>query len=159
MELRDYLMPGEYILAVVKKIDATGNFRNLAVTNKRFILFNTKRKMIPFGKDKEEISNMHSIVFENSPAIQILENEERVEISICRFFNRDLMKQVEKNGETYYCSFAYSFSIYTTFNGPSLSEISSMIREALRPLIKRELIGNRGKEWKSVSYLLFREDR
>ncbi|WP_457753427.1 hypothetical protein [Thermococcus sp.] len=141
MGLRDYLMPGEYVLGVIKKIDVrlsgTSNFRNLAVTNKRFILFNTKRKIIPLGKEKDEISNMHSIVFENSPAIQILENNERIWVHICRSFNRDLMEETTKDGKTYYCLSTYGFSISTTFNGPSLFEISSMIRGALSPLIKK----------------------
>ncbi len=70
MELRDYLMPGEYILGIMQKLDINnGKFHNIAVTNKRFILFNTKKR--GFLKKVQEITKMESLSFENSCGIRV----------------------------------------------------------------------------------------
>ena len=66
MELRDYLMPGEYILGSIRNIDIdTGRFSNLTITNKRFIAFNVKKKRSLF-KTWEEVTDLKSVFFGDS---------------------------------------------------------------------------------------------
>ena len=74
MELRDYLSPGEYILALIRNVKVTNNiyggeFRNIAVTNKRIILFNTKKTRLL--RKTDEVSDMKSFLFEGNRWIML----------------------------------------------------------------------------------------
>ncbi|ASJ11987.1 hypothetical protein [Thermococcus thioreducens] len=74
MELRDYLMPGEYILSVFNNLDISpGKFNGLAVTNKRIILFNTNSGISKlFRKNRSAgIKNLKSTFFKGISMIQM----------------------------------------------------------------------------------------
>ena len=87
MELRDYLMPGEYILGVMHNVNINnGEFHNIAVTNKRFIVFNAKKRGLL--KKVQEITKMESLPFENGCGIRIKWRKrglktERVILDVC----------------------------------------------------------------------------
>ncbi|WP_297461337.1 hypothetical protein [Thermococcus sp.] len=74
MELRDYLMPGEYILTVFTNLDISpGNFNGLAVTNERIILFSTKSGVGKLSRKNrsEDTKNLKSVFFKNTPIIEM----------------------------------------------------------------------------------------
>ena len=46
MEFRDYLMPGEHVLRVIKKVNINdGEFKNLVIQKKKKSLFSTSEEI------------------------------------------------------------------------------------------------------------------
>jgi len=77
MELRDYLSPDEYVLALVRNVNIEdGEFRNIAVTNRRIILFKTKQRGLL--KKTEEVSDMRSFFFEGAHRIVLHRREKGI---------------------------------------------------------------------------------
>ncbi|WP_297073340.1 hypothetical protein [Thermococcus sp.] len=133
MELRDYLMPGEYILGIIRNVDVNyGDFKNFAITNRRFILFNTKKKRSLF-KSQEDISKMSSVAFGDACGMGIKRKRKNfltkeIQIEICGRLT------FYKTSERMSCDDKRGFNPITLRRalplGPPLEEVSRMIFSA-----------------------------
>ncbi len=136
MELRDYLMPGEYILAVFNNLSISpGDFNGLAVTNKRIILFNTNlgiNKLLRRNRPGD-IKNLKSTFFKDTPMIQMEVHEKswgrRELISLTRY-----VKLLRSDGSYQYSPDGIIGIITPKVNGPRLSEIREVLESALKTM-------------------------
>ena len=120
MELRDYLMPGEYILGTIRNINIDYRFSNLAITNKRFIVFNVKKKRSLF-KSWEEVTDLKSVFFEGFCGVQLIYDND-----IKKWVHIDLCEKIWYNPQKriYACySNKNAMEIYPKLRGPSIRDI------------------------------------
>ncbi|GAB6102502.1 hypothetical protein JCM16138_17250 [Thermococcus atlanticus] len=136
MELRDYLMPGEYIFSVFTDLDISpGNLNGLAVTNKRIILFNTNSGISKlFRRNRSEgIKNLKSTFFDDAHMIQMEVYEKSLGrqeiISLTRY-----VKLFRSDGSCHYAVDSTIAIIKPKLNGPSISEIKEALEYALKSI-------------------------
>ena len=136
MELRDYLMPGEYILTVFTNLDISpGNFNGLAVTNKRIILFSTKSGVGKlFRKNRpEDIKNLKSVFFKNTPLIKMEVYEGSLGSSKIISLTR-CVKFVRNDGSWSYGEDGIIGILKSKLSGPQISEIKETLEHTLMSL-------------------------
>jgi len=141
MELREYLSSDEYILGIIRNVDVDyGKFKNIAITNKRFILFNTKKKRSLF-KTQEIISKASSVAFANACGLMIIRERKnyltkRIEIKICERLTH------YRNEKKAYCD-KRGYNPITLRRalpfGPTLEDVSSTLLSAFDSIAKKIL--------------------
>ena len=158
MELRDYLMPGEYILTVFTNLDISpGNFNGLAVTNERIILFSTKSGVGKlFRKNRsEDIKNLKSVFFKNTPMIEMRVYEGSLGnlkiISLDKY-----IRIIRYDGSLWYGVDSSIGIIKSKLGGPQLSEIKEALEQTLRSLAPRTEIHYSEKEKAWVFKFMFK---
>jgi len=135
MELRDYLMPGEYVITVVGNLDISpGGFDGLAITNKRLMVFSTKSGLKLFRKDSQgNIKNLKSVFFENTSMIRmiiregVLGNPKSISLIEC-------IKLKHEDGSWKYSEHELMGVIKSKLSGPQISEVKEIIENALLSL-------------------------
>ena len=170
MELRDYLIPDEYIVLVLSGVKASSGlslgvgttlhktYENIAITNKRIILFNTKKSITKFFKRSSgQVTEIESFHFDNAQGIKIkkwlkktrggIERPKELGIEICTYIN---IIDDKPHG-----SGASEIVIYPTTLGMDLEDISSRITSVFLQFSRDVKIGERTDE-KVVAYYIFK---
>ncbi|WP_457751506.1 hypothetical protein [Thermococcus sp.] len=144
-------MPGEYILGVVRNVNVNhGEFKNIAITNHRLILFNSKTKR-SFLKSSTEITKMHSLPFDNACGVEVIVGNSVLTIIICPSLWVTPSYFSCKGGAHGY---GISISIEKTLTGPSLTEVSNKIMDLLSSIAKEVHHSDHDKR----SYLFILQD-
>ena len=147
MELRDYLMPAEYILGIIRKIDVDyGKFSNLAITNKRFIAFNVKKKRSLF-KSWEEVTDLKSVFFEGACGVEVMYNDKWLSINLCE----KIRYNSQERSYNCYNKKLGVVNIHSKLTGPSIGGIASMIITTLDSISKKSSMSydEKGLIWKT----------
>ena len=156
MELRDYLMPGEYILGIIRKIDIDdGRFSNLAITNKRFIAFNVKKKRSLFKK-WEEVTDLKSVFFEGSCGVEV-----RYDYDIKKWLYVDICEKIRYNSQKriYECNPKKRVvDIHHKLGGPSINDIARMLISTFDSISKKSSMSYKEDWWIWKTFLLKDDD-